>query len=133
MWFWLGTIDLFLLPVLITLVFKLSRALAPIFEKEAMLRDVAHFPGYPFYWLEGRFLCGARYAMAVAMIALTPAHMLEREQATLPCTKAEFLQHFSAVDIRRAVVFTILALAWLAIGITGSLLMPPEDVSSASQ
>lgn len=127
MWFWLGTIDLFLLPVLITLVFKLSRALAPIFEKEAMLRDVAHFPGYPFYWLEGRFLCGARYAMAVAMIALTPAHMLEREQAIFPCTKAEFMQHFPEIDVRRAVVFIILALTWRAVGIVAYFLMPPEE------
>ena len=127
MWFWLGTMDLILLPVLIAIGVRQSRTLVPIFEKEPMLRDVAELPGYPFYWLEGPFLCGARYAMAVAMIALTPAHMFERAQATLPCTKAEFLQHFSPTDVRRAVVFTVLAFTWLAVGIAASLLMPPEE------
>lgn len=119
-------VALLVIVILITLGVMQRRTLVPIFEREQMLRDVAAFPGYPFYWLEGPFLCGARYALALAMIALTPAHMLEREQATFPCTKAEFMRHFTRSDVRRAVVFTVLGLIYLVLITMVYFLMPSE-------
>ncbi len=120
-------IALVVIITLITLGFKQRRTLVPIFEKEPMLREVAQLPGYPFYWLEGPFLTGARYALALGMVALAPARLLERDPATFPCTKAEFLQYFSKRDIRRAVVFTVLGLIYLVLITLVYFLKPPEE------
>jgi len=123
---WLGTLAFIVIAILIALGIKQRRTLVPIFEKEQILRDFAAFPGYPFYWLEGPFLSGARYALALAMVALTPASMLEREQATFPCSKAEFMRHFSRSDVRRAVAFTLLGLLYLVLITLVYFLKPPE-------
>ncbi len=125
--FWLGNIAFVVIITLITLGFKQRYTLVPIFEKEPMLRDAAELPGFPFSWLEGPFLTGARYAWVLGLVALIPAVILEREGATLPCTKAEFLRYFSKRDIRRAVVFTVLGHIYLVLITVGYFLMPTEE------
>jgi len=124
--FWLGVIALVLAAIIIPMGLKQGRTLIPIFDKEPMLRDAAHVPGSPFFWLGGTWYLGLHYAAMLTVIYLTPAHMLEREQATFPCTKAEFMQHFSQGEARRAVVFSALMFTFLVLIVLVYLLMPAD-------
>lgn len=124
MWLWLGTAALFLGALTIPMSLKQSRRLVPIFEQDPVLRDAVRVPGSPFLWLGGPWYLGIHYTTMLTVIYLMPAGVLDREASRLPCSKAEFLQHFSPGDIRRNLVLSVLAFATLVLGMLGFFLMP---------
>ena len=123
---WLGMVALALLAIIIPTGYKQRRTLDPIFEREPTLQAVAEIPGFPFSSLEGPWLRGVRYSFALAAIRLASARWLEREASRMPCTKAEFMQHFSPGDVRRALIFTTLAFTYVVVIILGYFLMPAD-------
>lgn len=126
---WLGMIDLVLIVILVRMNRTQMRTIVPIFEKEQMLRDAAHQPGSPFLWLGGSWYLAIHYSIALAMVYLLPSRWIERKTynvSRISCTKDEFLQHFSPSEVRRAVLFHALGFTFLAVGIAGYSLMPPE-------
>ncbi len=130
MWFWLGLIDLVLLMIIIPMSLKQRRTLVPLFEDENRLCDLVDVPGVPKLGL-GSLFRGAYYSITLAMFYFLSADRVEQVIARFPSSqpllsKAEFMSHFSASHIQRAIVFTILCGSFLAIGMTGYFLLPPE-------
>ena len=121
-----------------TMILKQRNTLLPIFERQLTVREVqqgqiqlckARFiRGAPFLEAAGPWHRTMCYAFAVAAIHLQPASRVERSTGPLfPDfeSKADFMRHFSAEDVRRAVLFSAISAAFLVSGALGYFLEVP--------
>lgn len=123
-------IALVIVAILIPMSLKQRRTLVPLFEDKNRLCDLVEVPGAPSLGL-GSLFRGIYYSLILALFHVLPAGIVERTvarfpRAEAPPTKTEFMQHFSQSDIRRALVFTLLAFTFLVLIVLVYFSMPAE-------
>ena len=104
-----------LAAILVPLSLKQRRALVPAFENEHRICDAPFVSVGPLLWL-GPWARAVHYSFLLAGVSVLPARLLEREAARFEpfSSKEDFMQHFSAADVRRSQIYTFLGCTHVA-------------------